>query len=402
MHARGRWRGGRVAAALFRAALRAALFQGACACSRIALSLPRENSSALNAAHPTLVYTGPLPSLPLGLLASQPGLALAMPSGQDASTEHHIRDALRAAVHVVLRQESSDLFRSATGRNALVVQDPAGGPAFISLHVATATESNRVLFNEEATQYIKQLSEYDASMPQMSALEAALSDEEIHCAYGHWACDYVARGEVLWPLCQRLRSAYFRATRTDIFKFGPRASKVHSAPKSASGKQIVGNLVIESTEQSRHRPAFIDRNRARIEDAYQRLVSESGKAAAPIRQILFVLFGASDDELKEARLTPSGLDELLELSGASAAYQSMGEPDLRRVMRLFGILLVLFGSRGCLLALLKILNSSEASADAARQKRSWRTTPHGIPDEKASVSFSKFLANRAQSISKTS
>lgn len=486
-----RCRHGLVVASFLFAVLRAQPTPPSHSCQSSDLHLPRKGQTPSNDSSisplPLLVFSRGLAFVPHDLLTNAkhrpPVIALA--SHVDDSA---LRAVLRARVHVALTSGEEARFQSATSRDLLLRWIPDGentnghaGSMEVdenqnsrsSLFNIYVHRNENVLFDQDASEWLsahpadEEASDAEGNWHSLvtkdgSSLEGALSLDQIHCAYDHWSCDFVAEGELFYPYCQRLRLEFAARTETniDLFKF---ADKNSPFGLDHTARTLLTPHRRNLDGDSGHSPSqsFVERHRSRVEAAYSRLRSTSATAEAPIKQIMYMLFTLTDAEIEEfgthslsAASTleigkKSMLDAKLDQIGATMRYEDMGSRQLWLTSKLswlrtrfplnshllLGLALIAFGVRGTVGAMSSILfiksprpggtrghagsarfpkggtedntggNSDTEFRKGGRLRRGASHAGHGstrIGQSESQFSIPSFLMNRAQNLSKTS
>lgn len=447
-------------------------------CPISAVHLPASivsTNSSFAAPLPLLVFTRGLRLVPLDLLEKAPHRppAIALASHAHNVEDSTIRALVRARVHVALTNGGEAIFRSATSRNMLLrwVSDEANSnrsslnagveatePTTTSLFDIHVTRGPFALVDTEASDWLKAHQDEEPSegggegWPSLvarfsSSLESALSLDQLHCAYDHWNCDFVAAGEVFHPHCQRLRLEYAARTEgnVDLFKF---ASKSTAYQPEAAAKQVLLRP-FESKTSSQPATHFVERHRARVDAAYARLRDAGATAEAPIKQVMYMLYTLSDTDVAAfgEKQSPE-LGEKLNEIGATLRYEDMASRRMRlssylSSLRSFfpamshilvGLALIAVGARGTGTALMRILFTSypkptgrggsaglrrvgnresgraNLDADFRSGERMWRGASHlghggtqsGGSGNASQFSIPSFLLAKARNISKTS
>lgn len=317
--------------------------------SRLAVSqscLPStlEILSNFSSASPLLVFTGSLENLPLPLISQNAGVTV-LAAPQKVPTPQATRRTLRAGVQIAVRPLFAPHFYAATGRPALFCLVESSSPSIRLSHHAAAISLNltqdqddpehgaRILYDKDASDYLNDLSHGRVSPTETSeSLESLLDADALRCSFDFWSCDFVARDEPLHNICMRIRSVHLSKTGVDIYRFSISSdSEVLQRGKATGG-------VLGMDESRLPGNDFIEMHRARVEAGYWHLRDVGGTSAAPIREILWVLFGAAYLEIASGVYTPV-ISDKEQSDGDFAAWL------IRMIRFVVGIAFLAWGSK---------------------------------------------------------
>lgn len=113
-----------------------------------------------------------------------------------------------------------------------------------------------------------------------------MDTEQIHCAFDRTSCDFVGRWEVFREQCRRFRIEFFTREEVDLFKFVPRRQQKKQR-RGRSSEEVIGE------DEPLGGDSFVDRNRFRVEKAYERVDSGSH-----LREVMLILFSYSDRQVE--------------------------------------------------------------------------------------------------------
>lgn len=280
-------------------------------CLPSTLKIPSNFSNA----SPLLIFTSSLEDLPLPLISQNAGVSV-LAAPQNVPTPQATRRTLRAGVQIAVRPLFAPYFYAATGRPALFCLVESNSPSIHLSHHATAISLNltqdrdnrdhgtRILYDKDASDYLNGLSHGRVSPTETAeTLESLLDADTLRCAFEFWSCDFVARDEPLYNICMRIRSIHLSKTGADIYRFSIRSD----SEILQRGKGTVGVLGMDEARLPGN--DFIEMHRARVEAGYWHLRNFGGTSAAPIREILWVLFGAAYLEIVSGVYIPVISDE---------------------------------------------------------------------------------------------
>lgn len=368
---------------------------------------------------PLLVFTCALHELPLRDIYASHAPAVAFPGSSlvsNGASDASLRAALRFGVHVVGPAEAAPSFLSATGQHMLFHEARRGAAnAQVAYDTDSPAEqlledlrdavfqverplesSPHVLVDDDARNWLRDHSipSVDTADSQIRAtmkpagVEASFNSSQVHVAYDFWSCDYIGRGEIFHALCQTLRAAYFHLEHIDLFKFIPRGD-AESQPH------------IE-TEDPRRASDFITANRERVEAAYQRLVSHGWRARAPVKEVVYVLFGIPREAFERTQGESARLSVELRRRGATSRFEDGVSFVSRGQAPLFvGLALVALGVTGLRRSARRASGAlprkpppgfHRGSVRARRRARRSHVGDEGV--------IPHFLVSRAQSLSK--
>ncbi|KAA8496415.1 hypothetical protein FVE85_0144 [Porphyridium purpureum] len=123
--------------------------------------------------------------------------------------------------------------------------------------------------------------ESGALQGKRTGIEPFLDSEQLHCLYDRIGCDQVARMELYYLNCQRLRAEFYRRERVDLWKYASRRGRYRGEEPQVAGP-------VEAKVQD-----IIAQNRMRINIAHERI-----KQGALLREVMLTLYTLSDQQLR--------------------------------------------------------------------------------------------------------